>query len=78
MLCVFCDNNLKEYFYKNISTSKAVESIRTDIHDVRIEKEVAEWVKYVDYLPFYSVKAACGNFGSAKIGKLINLTKQTH
>lgn len=63
----FCDHNLKEYFYKNISTSKAVESIRTDIHDVRIEKEVAEWVKYVDYLPFYSVKAACGNFGDGEI-----------
>lgn len=63
----FCNKNLRDYFSENILTSKPIENTHPDIQNIRIEKEVAEWVKYVDYLPFYSVKAACGNFGDGEI-----------
>jgi len=35
--------------------------------DTRIEFEVNEEVKYVDYLPLYSLKAACGAFGAWQV-----------
>lgn len=66
----FCDKNLEEYFRKRISaaTETAKESESKVIQltftpSPRIEAEVNDDVKYIDFLPLYSLKAACGAFG---------------
>jgi DUF2075 family protein len=62
----FCDKNLEEYFRKRIAVAKesAAKVIRLNVtSSPRIEAEVNDDVKYVDYLPLYSLKAACGAFG---------------
>lgn len=66
----FCDKNLEEYFRKRIAVAKetAKESEAKVIQfnvkqSPRIEAEVNDDVKYIDYLPLYSLKAACGAFG---------------
>ena len=58
----FCDKGLAKHFadqmngfYQKVDT------------DCRIEPVVNEEVKYVDFLPFYSLKAACGYFGDGDI-----------
>ena len=54
----FCDKALEQYF---MSLLDDVEDVIGD--EIRIEDEVNDDVKYVDYLPLYSIKAACGYFG---------------
>ena len=56
-----CDKPLAEYFVAQLriqaeSTPK-----------FRIEPEVNDEVKYIDFLPFYSIQAACGYFGEGEM-----------
>lgn len=62
----FCDPELAKHFQSQL---KAVQSeIKSDIKEkIRIEPNVNENVKYIDYLPLYSIKAACGYFGEGEI-----------
>ncbi len=65
-----CDKDLAEYFKANIKTqgSESSEPIAPIIKITpRIEIEVNDDVKYIDYLPYYSIKAACGAFGEWQI-----------
>jgi len=66
----FCDKKLEEYFRTRISTAeeKSFEQKSKMLHlnltqSPRIEAEVNDDVKFIDYLPLYSLKAACGAFG---------------
>ena len=53
----FCDKALAEYF-KELMAEKP-----STTKEVRIEPVVNDDVKYIDFLPVYSIKAACGYFG---------------
>lgn len=55
----FCDKALENYF-------KSLLEERKDIgnkNKLRIEPTVNDEVKFIDFLPLYSIKAACGYFG---------------
>ena len=56
----FCDPALAEHF-KALMAEKIVEEPK-----VRIEPVVNDDVKYIDFLPVYSFKAACGYFGEGE------------
>jgi DUF2075 family protein len=69
-----CDETLAEYFREKIlvtdnqKLNKYLEAEKTDEPvDLRIELEVNDDAKYVDFLPFYSLKAACGAFGEYQV-----------
>lgn len=55
-----CDSNLAEHLISQLEPQKEEEKI------TRIEPEVNDEVKYIDFLPFYSIKAACGYFGEGE------------
>ena len=55
----FCDKGLTEHF-KNLMQAEEEET------PYRIEPEVNDDVKYVDFLPLYSIRAACGYFGEGE------------
>ncbi len=60
----FCDQKLSEYFRANLKLQeKQTSSIDIKKDVLRIEYNVNDDVKYEDYLPLYSIKAACGAFG---------------
>ena len=62
----FCDKALEQYFMSLLDDVKDVVD-----DEIRIEDEVNDDVKYVDYLPLYSIKAACGYFGDGDdVGEL--------
>lgn len=56
-----CDQNLAEYLISQMEPKKEEEKL------IRIEPEVNDEVKYIDFLPFYSIKAACGYFGEGEM-----------
>jgi len=56
-----CDPALAEYF-RGLMAEKTVEA-----EIIRIEPVVNDDVKYIDFLPVYSIKAACGYFGEGDI-----------
>lgn len=70
----FRDKGLREHFESMMQRSsfkggshialKADKLLKTKI--INIEKDVAEDVKFVDYLPLYSMKAACGYFDNGE------------
>ncbi len=63
----FCDMALADHFrsqLKSVENEVASEYISKD---VRVEPEVNDDVKYVDFLPYYSIKAACGKFGEGQV-----------
>lgn len=66
-----CDKGLEVYFRENLiqsaKTEEEVRSIPPVIPIRRIEAEVNDDVKYLDYLPYYSIKAACGAFGEWQV-----------
>lgn len=67
-----CDKELEAYFRKNITASQAMPEELQKVTPVielhpRIEAEVNDDMKYVDFLPYYSVKAACGAFGEWQV-----------
>lgn len=69
-----CDEALAQYLRDRVLVTDklkmqkyAENEIRDEIIDVRIEYEVNEDVKYIDFLPYYSLKAACGVFGEYQV-----------
>lgn len=56
----FCDKPLAQHFMDLIENQEKTKSI------TRIEDTVNDDVKYIDFLPFYSIKAACGYFGEGE------------
>lgn len=56
-----CDKQLAEYF------DAQIEPQQEPINEIRIEPEVNDEVKYIDFLPLYSIRAACGYFGEGDI-----------
>lgn len=56
-----CDKQLAEYF------AAQIEPQQEPINEIRIEPEVNDEVKYIDFLPLYSIRAACGYFGEGDI-----------
>lgn len=67
----FCDKELEAHFANQLAVEQS--SIKTVLpklinvaREPRVEAEVNDNVKYVDFLPIYSIKAACGNFGEGQ------------
>lgn len=58
-----CDKALAEYLKAQL------EPHYESTPEIRIEPEVNDEVKYIDFLPLYSIQAACGYFGE---GELVN------
>ena len=69
----FCDKEIEQYFRDKVIVSDALkfqkyeEQNKVDPIDTRVELEVNEEAKFVDFLPYYSLKAACGAFGQYQI-----------
>jgi len=63
----FCDKELEEYFRGRISKKSILSEPEVIELTPRIEPEVNDDVKYIDYLPLYSLKAACGAFGEWQV-----------
>ncbi|MFZ4401421.1 MAG: DNA/RNA helicase domain-containing protein [Bacteroidales bacterium] len=60
-----CDNNLSDYIQSRIEENSLNLNFEENKEKVtiRIEPLVNDDVKYIDFLPLYSLKAACGAFG---------------
>lgn len=56
----FCDKALAEHF------AQQLQPLETESDVIRIEPEVNDEVKYIDFLPVFSMKAACGYFGEGE------------
>lgn len=56
-----CDKALAEYL------AAQLEPQHESVPELRIEPEVNDEVKYIDFLPLYSIRAACGYFGEGEI-----------
>jgi phage repressor protein C with HTH and peptisase S24 domain len=56
----FCDKALANHFRELLAEKPKI------AQEVRIEPAVNDDVKYIDYLPIYSIKAACGYFGEGE------------
>lgn len=56
-----CDKPLAEYL------TSQLELQHKPTHEIRIEPEVNDEVKYIDFLPLYSIQAACGYFGEGEM-----------
>ena len=56
-----CDKPLEEYL------AAQLEPQQTPVPEIRIEPEVNDEVKYIDFLPLYSIRAACGYFGEGEM-----------
>lgn len=66
----FCDKPLEEHFRSCLKEASAEAAKVIEIPEeetIRIEPEVNDNVKYIDYLPLYSLKAACGAFGEWQV-----------
>lgn len=57
----FCDQALAQHFMSQLQPQQEEKK------EIRIEPEVNDNVKYIDFLPLYSIKAACGYFGEGDI-----------
>lgn len=62
----FCDSALAKHFQSLLKPIQ-VETINDIKEEIRVEPTVNEEVKYIDFLPLYSIKAACGYFGEGDI-----------
>lgn len=60
-----CDNNLANYIQSRLEENNLNENEDQNEENIkiRIESAVNDDVKYIDFLPLYSLKAACGAFG---------------
>ena len=58
----FCDTALAEHFQNQLQQKE-----EEPIEEIRVEPTVNDNVKYIDFLPFYSIKAACGYFGEGEV-----------
>lgn len=59
----FCDKALEEYFKSLLITTKTDTVLDRKI---RIEADINEETKFIDFLPVYSIRAACGYFGDGE------------
>lgn len=61
----FCDKELAAHFASQLAqpTKQEQQPSVQSLKGPRVEAEVSDSVKYVDFLPLYSIKAACGAFG---------------
>lgn len=59
----FCDKSLENYFKSLLEERQEIGFV----NKLRIEPIVNDEVKFVDFLPLYSIKAACGYFGDGDI-----------
>lgn len=57
----FCDPAIAEHFMNQL------QPLHKEKKEIRIEPEINNDVKYIDFLPLYSAKAACGYFGEGEI-----------
>ncbi len=55
-----CDKALADHF-RELMAEKPVET-----QEMRIEPQINDDVKFIDFLPVYSIKAACGYFGEGE------------
>ncbi len=66
----FCDKALRDHFANQIAPvrSRTPSSINTRNVPLRprIETEVNTSAKFIEFLPYYSLKAACGTFGEGQ------------
>lgn len=62
----FCDKELEKYFRNRIKQTD-IQPTKVIKESVRVEPVVNDNVKYIDFLPLYSLKAACGAFGEWQI-----------
>jgi len=63
-----CDSSLAEYLKSGLAKQTIENPESCDMSQIvqmypRIEPEVNDDMKYIDFLPYYSIKAACGAFG---------------
>lgn len=57
-----CDPGLAAHLQSQLQPEEEVLG-----EEIRVEPEVNDDVKYIDYLPLYSIRAACGYFGEGEI-----------
>ena len=63
----FCDSSMAEYARSLITKEPVKSEMEPVIHYfIRVEPQVGHEVKFVDYLPLYSLRAACGYFGEGE------------
>jgi len=63
----FVNKDTEKYFRSRIQFAADIEEPKDESFIDQIEKEINEKLKYVDYLPVYSLEAACGNFGEGRV-----------
>lgn len=61
----FCNKPLENHFRQQLEIPQPItpETLSPILQGPRIEATVNDDVKYIDYLPLYTLKAACGKFG---------------
>jgi len=67
----FCDKELEAHFANQLALPILLEQAipqvgQAEAKGPRIEAKVNDNVRYVDFLPLYSIKAACGAFGEGQ------------
>src|SRR3989339_328511 len=71
----FCDKQVEEYFKERLKISEGnnLKLMFSDIVSLKeeskicIEEFISEELKFDEYLPFYSLEAACGQFGEGRL-----------
>ncbi len=75
----FCDQALREHFASLLTPAPAVvpedNPVRQVLRRPRIEAEINDSAKFIDFLPLYSVKAACGAFGEGQYAEELGWVK---
>lgn len=62
----FCDQNMASYVRNLLSESHSMKLPVAPSISHKIETDIAIEARYKDFLPFYSIKAACGYFGNGE------------
>ena len=63
----FCDPSMAAYARSLLADKTAKPVTKPTLQSqIRIESQVSHEVKYVDYLPLYTLRAACGYFGEGE------------
>jgi len=74
----FCDRELSKYFSSQLESELVLDSLNSQLSAPqinRIEADVMESAKFVDFLPFYTIKAACGTFGEGQDAEISGWVK---
>jgi len=62
----FVDKETEQYFRSRMGDVVEAEKPKDEAFIDQIEKEINENLKYVEYLPLYSLEAACGKFNNKR------------